>query len=83
MAWNVINVFSPAIPNTLHRLLTLWFISTYIVVAFVCTVMLSAVAENARFLTPPIINCILTLFVPRRDAFSIPMVKVIRESTRQ
>lgn len=43
MAWTVINVFSPAIPNILHRLLTLWFISTYIVLAFVCTVMVRTI----------------------------------------
>ena len=39
MAWTVLNVFSPAIPNTLLRLLALWCVSTYIVLAFVGTVM--------------------------------------------
>jgi len=39
MAWTVLNVFSPAIHNTLLRLLALWCVSTYIVLAFVGTVM--------------------------------------------
>lgn len=42
MAWTVLNVFSPAIPNTLLRLLALWCVSTYIVLAFVGTVMVRA-----------------------------------------
>ena len=43
MAWTVLNVFSPAIPNTLLRLLALWCVSTYIVLAFVGTVMVRTV----------------------------------------
>lgn len=39
MAWTVLNVFSPAIPNTFLRLLALWGVSTYIVLAFVGTVL--------------------------------------------
>jgi hypothetical protein len=43
MAWTVLNVFSPAIPNTLLRLLALWCVSTYLVLAFVGTVMVRTI----------------------------------------
>jgi hypothetical protein len=44
---------------------------------------LSAVAQYAPFLKPQVIDCVLAVFVPPRDPFSMPFVDVIRESTRQ
>jgi hypothetical protein len=41
------------------------------------------VAQYAPFLKPQMIDVVLALFVPRRDAFSKPFADVIRESTRQ